>query len=655
MKAIKYHLGDFKSGDQTESFFIYTFPELPNFQNRERASPNSPQPASPPLYYRVRDIVTVFLNKFPEYITHCLPVLKGFDPFYILESQTDELFIMVAALQSIAYKFPDQPHLTNFCAFRLEEFKRGQANNVMLSLGFSRIRRPVATEEGNIPIKVDERQRSVSATQPATRPREPQAAQMARGTTTPSVTGAGYPEPRSPHYPPHGPPPNNMSRDVNRSHEGVIHKPGYPPYNPAYGPGLRESADYAMRRSSMADRQDGGPPSKRQRSIPMSDGYPALPSPLHNAHHPNGPYSQPPPPPVGHPARPHSNPHPGNAMQIPPGSGPHPPPPNMTPSLSSPMHSRDPKLKNSLNLTVYTPNYDDPAPTTRPAEAPYSAPVHGPAPGQPQSHRPLVQTINKPYPRPPNDPNGYPPQSPGASMGHGPNMPVSSPLRSSHSMGGPPTGLPRSRLNSESQISRIASPPDAFRRPSDVTPGMALPAHMREHRDIRGFSANGGPEGHPNGPAAQGLPNGGPGPSPFHPSESPARLPPHSGPGPMGGPFPDQMSRTTSSSSSFMLPPINSGSSLGGFTRPRVGSLENNLSPRVHGPIDRQMSEALDVVRRKIEHLSTMETQLEYQLRQSSDILSALHRRVQDMDTNQPGAIGMPTGSSEFWNRMHQL
>ncbi|KAJ1906808.1 hypothetical protein IWQ60_011999 [Tieghemiomyces parasiticus] len=465
MRVAKFSLGEFKLGDRTETFYVYTFPTLPNYLTSDKRPAHPGTQPRPPLYYRVKDIVAIFLTKYPEYINHCIPVLQGFDPFYTIERQGGELFIMVSALQSIAYKFPDQPHLGSFCNFHLEEFQRGQANNVLLSLGFTRIARPVTQVDDDIPVTLTEKQRSyqppASATGPSTAYSRSSptshAVNMARGTTTPATTG--YPEQtRSPHYghlprpATGGPHPNHLSREVNHTHEGIIHKPAYPSPYPAGRPRSQHDArEYDPHRHPYHSPYDGhevgnGPAPKRQRSNPRPDSsYPALPSPMN----PYGP------------------------SHVQGRSG---PPPTM-----SPTHARDAAAaasRNALNLTVYTA-YDD-QPTARPTDAPYSA--QQPAP------RSAVPVHHKPYPPPPTSHAGYPLPSPRPTVqasAAAPPMPhhlahrgpASSPLRP-----GPPTGtLPRSRLNSDG-ASTHRSPPDhnvqlpPLQAASSTTPATASPA-----------------------------------------------------------------------------------------------------------------------------------------------------------------------------------
>ncbi|KAJ1927943.1 hypothetical protein IWQ60_002499 [Tieghemiomyces parasiticus] len=391
MRAVKFNLGEFKAGNRAVPFCVYTFPGLPNYHTSDKRSAHPGTPSQPPLYYRVQDIVAVFLAKFPEYIAHCIPVLQGFDPFYIVQCGNDDLFIIVSALRSIAYKFPDQPHLSTFCNFHLEEFHRGQASNLLLSLGFTRIARPVTCTEEDLPVAMADQQpnRLPLSNPPSAYPRgspPSNAIHMNHGPAAPPIN-------RSPRR-------NGHSYEASHSREAVASQPAYSAAYPADTPG----ANTVARGYDPRVLHDAGPPSKRQRSIPRAEaGYASLPSLM-----------DPSIPPLVSPA-----------------------------SLST--HPRDTKRRNSLNLTVCTPNYDDqPVPVARPAEVPNVKLQPTP--------RPLTQSGPSSYPPPSSAHAGFTLPTPRLGGPVPPYLiqrgPASSPLRTT-----PPTApLPRSRLNSDTAV-----------------------------------------------------------------------------------------------------------------------------------------------------------------------------------------------------------
>ncbi|KAJ1656305.1 hypothetical protein IWQ61_004103 [Dispira simplex] len=618
MKVVKYKLGDFKvGGNQCLPFYLYTFPKLANFPTPDKPS------SSPPVYYCVQDICSIFLSKFPDYIQSCLPVLRHFDPFYVICRQDGELYISSTALLSISYKFPDQPHLGQLCRFRLEEYQRGQANAVLLSLNFSSICRPLAAVEEELAIVEDEKQRNYRPpSTPATAFTYP-ASHMTRGSTVQGLTGH-HDSLHSPHYDPRdrGDSARAMNRDQSRSHESVAsHVTGYPnaPRSaypvPGVRPGqLREHQHPSRRPSYPEDVLDGAPPSKRQRSIPRPEAYPALPSPY--------------PPDVMHPpyppARPRSNPFPNQTHF-----------PEVNLSASSPSHARDTKPKNSLNLTVMTSHYEESAP--RPgigSDAPLSAPVNGPLPSQ-RDIRPLTQTMAKPHLHPSGlvlpSPRVVTASSlPAHLTGPPHSSTVGSPLRASHipSTNGPPGPAHFSRV--QGGYPHGVSPPQDHRRVSDV--GLLTPV-SRDHR-LSFSGASKSPQNttslslsklnHSNGEVAPGtVPRG------EQELTSYALTP------------------ATSVNTPLKFPPLQAG----GFSRPRIGSLDTVGA--VRGLPDRHMSEALDMVRNKVERLVSLEHQLEQQIHQASQLLATLERRAHKIDAVDDGSVEKSLWDNpKFWTQL---
>ncbi|KAJ1970245.1 hypothetical protein IWQ62_000072 [Dispira parvispora] len=634
MKVVKYKLGEFKvSGNQCLPFYLYTFPELANFLPPDKSS------SPPPVYYCVQDICSIFLSKFPDYIQSCLPVLRHFDPFYVIRRQDGELYVSNTALLSISYKFPDQPHLGQLCRFRLEEYQRGQANTVLLSLNFSSICRPLSAVEEDLAIVEDEIQRNYRPpTTPVTAHNYP-ASHMTRGNTAQGLTGH-HDGLHSPHYDPRdrGDSARAMNRDLSRSHDSVIpHAPGYPsaPRSAYPAPGVRpgQMRDYqhSSRRPSHPDGMlDGAPPRKRQRSILRPEAYPPLPSP-----HPPGVMHPPYPP-----ARPRSNPSP-NQVQF----------PEVALSASSPSHSRDTNSKNSLNLTVMTSHYEESAPSSGlGSDAPFSAPANGPLPSQ-RNTRPLAQTMAKPHSNPPvnahgatNSTQNLPPPGlvlpsprvvtasslPAHMTGPPHSSTVGSPLRASHipSTNGPTGPTHASRV--QGGFSQGVSPPQDHRRVSDV--GLPTPL-SRDHRHSFPSVSK----------------------SPQNTASLPLSKPNHS----HGEVAPGLVSRGEQELASYALTPaasVNTPVQLpplqaGGFSRPRISSVDTVGAAR--GLTDRYMSEALDMVRNKVERLGSLERQLEQQIQQASQVLATLERRTRKIDAADDGSMEKTIWDNpRFWTQL---
>ncbi|KAJ1983875.1 hypothetical protein H4R34_001017 [Dimargaris verticillata] len=650
MKAHRYKIGEYHSDKGVRSFSVYCFPSLGGPNKPDRTPRGGSSASSLPVYYPVKDVSILFLSKFPDYIEMCVPVLRHFDPHYVVQERNGDFFITSTALLSISHKFPDLTRLRQLCQYTVDDLQQGQAIDVFTALRFIHISKPLAISELDMDIVVtDEKPSSTrSGPTPASDRHRPTgshdarlSAHMARGHTTQPLVPNGYPEPRSPmHPPPPGHDPNRMSymsRDRNRTHDGTLHP--YGQYPPGYGPpsGRPDAMGYSPRRPSFNENHDGPPPSKRHRPIPSTEGYPALPSPRY---HPAGPYAQ-------LPSRPHSTPHGAGMTSQPPLPGPSPlQSHSMGSGAPSPSLAKDARYKNARNLTVHTPNYDDgPAGVPRANEVPFTAPIHGPPHAPPR-------TVAQGAGRGPNGvvngtdamatPASYALPSPHpATMGSNPPPPTHRP---GHVVPATTGAVPRS-VPGPSRLSpathATAAGADTFRpvtsvvysatgrltevhqfsnMPPQDSPRQSARATVAATRMVASHS-----DGHAPQPRSEHYPPG------AHPHTYPANRT-HSSPLGAGQAAPNGYGPSPQ-------------------PRPRVSS-----TPGVPVGLDyRSAGDATaDALATKLDRLTAIEQQLEQQLHRSAKLLNHLETAVGDY-TALALAGSDPAESNPFWQRMQTI
>ncbi|KAJ1968602.1 hypothetical protein H4R35_006381 [Dimargaris xerosporica] len=651
MKALRYKIGEYNSDKGLRSFSVYCFPSLGGPNKPDRTPRGGPAVGPLPVYYPVKDVSMVFLSKFPDYIEMCVPVLRHFDPHYVVQERNGDFFITSTALLSISHKFPDLTRLRQLCQYTIDDLQQGQAIDVFTALRFTHINKPLAVSELDMDVIVTEDK--PSSARPAPTPTSDRhhpagshdarlSAHMARGHTTQPLVPNGYPEPRSPMHPP--PPshdPNRMSymsRDRNRTHDGTLHPYGH--YPPGYGPpsGRPDAMGYSPRRPSFNENHDGPPPSKRHRPIPSTEGYPALPSPRY---HPAGPYPQP-------PSRPHSTPHGAGMASQPPPPGPGPLQPHPVGSgAPSPALAKDARYKNARNLTVHTPNFDDgPAGAHRANEVPFTAPpIHGPPHAPPRTvaqgaGRGPSGVINGPDamagPTPYNLPSPHP-----AAMGNNPPPPTHRPghVVPTSKGAGPRSGPGPSRLSPATHAT--ASGSDAGRPATSVVYSSA--GRLTE---IHQFS-NGPLQGSPRQSARVTM-----APTKMVASHSDGHVPqPRNDVYPPGAhPHTHPASRTHSS-------PLAAGHAApNGYGPPpqprsRVGSTTGTPVALDYRPAGDAVPDALST---KLDRLTAIEQRLDQQLHRSALLLNHLETAMSNSTAVALAGSG-PAESNPFWQHMQAI